>query len=144
MCEGEFKDMNGDGISEYRTCDHSFVYYNSRCSYAYSPFVNAVFQYQSNEGYKLANLKFPQVYEEAISIHTKRIQDFQVGKSWNQETLEEETQCNILPLILDYLYSGQIDNAWNVLDKYYQFQDVSAFRQDIEKRVHESPFFVSQ
>jgi hypothetical protein len=144
MCEGEFKDLNGDGIVEFRTCDHTFVYYNSRCSYASSPFVNAIFQYQPQKGYQISNLDFLEIYSEAISIHTKRIQDFQTNPTWSKETLREEIQCNILPLVLDYLYSGQSDKAWQVLDEHYQFEDVNDFRQDIEKRIHESPFFVSQ
>ena len=139
MCDGEFKDVNGDGILEFRTCDDAFVYFNLRCSY---PFVNAIFQYQPGAGYKLANLENPQIYAESIAFQTQRILDFKIMPYWDQDNLTDEVQCNILPLILSYLYSGQEEKAWKVLDDHYPFQDIDEFRKDIESRVNKSPFFI--
>ncbi|MFT3890502.1 MAG: hypothetical protein QM730_02620 [Anaerolineales bacterium] len=127
MCEGEFKDLNDDGTLEYRTCDDAFVYYNWRCSFATSPFVNAVYEYGEGDKYQLANLEFSKVYDEAIAVHSERIQDFQPLTSWSQEILHDETQCTILPLVLDYLYSGQRDKAWDILKSYYPFPDLNNF-----------------
>lgn len=142
ICEGEFKDLNNDGTQEYRTCDSTFVYYNSRCSYANSAFVNAVFTYKEKQGFVLANHEFPQVYDFAADIHTKRIQDFHSDSSWTQEILHEETQCVVLPLVLDYLYSGQSSKAWKVLDDYYHFEDLNSFKSDIQQKAQNSAFFM--
>jgi hypothetical protein len=141
LCASEFKDLNNDGTFEFQTCDHTFVYYKSICPFD-SGFTNVVFKYEQEQGYKLATPNFPQIYNEAISVHTKQIQDFSPDSSRTQEILHDETQCTVLPLVLDYLYSGQRDNAWKVLEDYYPFEDLNNFKSDILQKAQNSPFFM--
>jgi hypothetical protein len=49
----------------------------------------------------------------------------------------------VLPLVLDYLYSGQPDQAWAALESYYQFPDAAAFREEIQASVEASPLYVA-
>jgi hypothetical protein len=87
-------------------------------------------------------LEFPAIYDEAIAVHLKRINDFQPLPSLTQEILHDETQCTVLPLVLDYLYSGQQDKAWEVLEDYYPFQDLNSFKLDILQKARNSQYFL--
>lgn len=142
MCEGKFKDLNNDGILEFQTCDQSFVYYNARCTSAGSAYAGAIFEFKKEQGYKLATLKFPQIFDEAIALHTKWIQNFQPFPGSTEEILHDETQCLVLHIVLDYLYSGQHNKAWKVLEVYYPFEDLNSFKSDILQKARNSPFFV--
>ena len=54
---------------------------------------------------------------------------------------DETSKCAVLPLILDYLYSGRMDQAWEALERYYSFPDAGTFRTEIEAVVRSSPRF---
>ena len=47
----------------------------------------------------------------------------------------------MLPLVLDYLYTGRPEKAWSELDRLYTGPDVEAFRAEIEQAVTQSPLF---
>ncbi len=138
-CAGELQDLDGDGRYEFLTCDDGFAYVY--CPYAASPSVTAVLAYEPERGYAPASPRFADVYAPAIAAHTQLAEAAQPGAlgEW-----DATTKCAVLPLVLDYLYSGQSERAWDALDRYYQAADRDQFRQSIEAALAASPYFATQ
>jgi hypothetical protein len=57
---------------------------------------------------------------------------------------DETTKCAVLPLVVDYLYSGRSQQAWDELYRLYRYSDVEYFRFEIERAVYQDPLFVPQ
>lgn len=136
-CEGELKDLDADGKMEFITCDDLFAY--KYCCFASSPLVKVVMKYESGRGYVPASPQFPEEYAEDIV----RDRQMAIGaKAQDKCEWDNSTKCSVLPVVLDYLYSGQQDKAWNELHRLYRFQDEKTFRQEILDMVSASPLFV--
>jgi hypothetical protein len=135
---GEFVDLDGDSVFEFRTCDDSFAY--AYCSYAGSPCVPAVLVYDSGQGcYTPKSYAYPELYRDEIRRDTERAKLALTGggdAGW-----DGTPKCDVLPLILDYLYSGEPEAAWDALETYYLFSDRDAFRAEIEAVVGASSYF---
>jgi hypothetical protein len=138
-CGGLLKDLNGDGIMEYDTCDDSFAY--TYCPFVASPAVRVVYAYDSSKGvYAPATPKFANLFADQITQDTQRAQQ---GKPGDDGEFDNTNKCSVLPVVLDYLYSGQTDQAWTALSQYYTQPDAATFRADIEKTVFNSPRYVA-
>ena len=137
---GEFVDLDGDSVFEFWTRDDSFAY--AYCCYADSPCVPVVLVYDSEQGrYIPKSYAYPEVYRSEIRLDTERAKLALTGggdASW-----DGTPKCEVLPLILDYLYSGDPDAAWKALETYYLFPDKDAFRAEIEAVVGASPYFAT-
>ena len=131
-CGGDFEDLDGDGVLEFITCDDVFSYVY--CSFAGSPLVKVILVYQPGQGYLPASSRFAHLYADDIIRHTEQ------AKKMSVESYESP-ECQVLPLVLDYLYSGQPEKAWSELDRLYTGLDVEAFRAEIEQAVTQSPLF---
>ena len=118
-CGGGFEDLNGDSIPEFVTCDDLFAY--AYCPYAFSPMVQAVLQYDPVRGYVPAGPHFPDLYTEAIAQHTELAYDTVLSEGLGE--WDQTTKCVVLPLVLDYLYSGQADRVWTELNGLYHYPD---------------------
>lgn len=46
---------------------------------------------------------------------------------------KEDAKCSVIPLVLDYLYTGQPDQAWAELYRLYPYPDVETLRAEIEE-----------
>jgi hypothetical protein len=137
-CEGELRDLDGDGKLEFITCDDLFAY--KYCCFAGSPLVKVIMKYEPGQGYVPASPQFPQAYAEDIV----RDRQLAIGaKAQDKCEWDNSTKCSVLPVVLDYLYSGRQDQAWNELHRLYRFQDENTFRQEILSMVEASPRFVS-
>jgi len=137
-CGGSFADLDGDGVMEFDTCDDSFAY--TYCSYAASPIVRAIFQYDSAQGlYLSASPRFADLYADAIAEHTKFAEQTRPGElgEW-----DGSNKCAVLPVVLDYLYSGQTDKAWAEFTRLYTAPDAATFRAEIEKVIEGSGRYV--
>ncbi len=134
---GCFRDLDEDGIYEFVHHDDSFAY--RYCGYAGSAKVLVVLKYDPGMGYIPASPEFAYLYKEDIELHTTWAE--QAGKEIALEGWDKTSKCSVLPLILDYLYSGSIEMAWEALYRYYAFEDVEEFRADIEEVVYSSPYF---
>ena len=44
---------------------------------------------------------------------------------------DNTTKCAVLPVVLDYLYSGQPEMAWSELERLYPYEDREEFKQEI-------------
>ena len=135
---GEFVDLNGDSVFEFRTCDDSFAY--AYCCYAGSPCVPVVLVYDSMQGrYIPKSYAYPELYRNEIRLDTDRAKLALTGGGdggW-----DGTPKCGVLPLVLDYLYSGDPEAAWGALEAYYLSPDRDAFRAEIEAVVFASPYY---
>jgi hypothetical protein len=136
-CEGEFKDLDNDGKMEFITCDNAFAY--EFCCFAGSPLVTAVMRYEPGRGYVPASPHYPQVYADDIV----RDRQLAIGAIPDDKCeWDSTTKCSILPLVLDYLYSGRQDQAFVELHRLYRFEDEDAFRKQILEKANASSLFV--
>lgn len=135
-CDGYFQDLNGDGVLEFITCDDLFAY--EYCCFAGSPAVRVVLQYEPGRGYVPASPRFPELYEDDIIRHRELAETAVPGEmcEW-----DNDTKCAVLPLVLDYLYSGRAAEAWAALEQLYPYPDAQVFRAEIELAVSQSSLF---
>lgn len=136
-CGGNLLDLDGDGVYEYVTCDDSFAY--KYCCYAGSPMVRAVLKYEPDRGYVLASPEFAELYANDIAASMALAKNGEPGGNCEWD---ETTKCSVLPVVLNYLYAGQPDEAWAALYRLYPYDDVDDFRAEIEQVVSGSPLFV--
>ncbi len=136
-CGGTLQDLDGDGVYEFVTCDDLFAYVY--CCYAGSPAARVILQYDG-ESYVPASPSFPEAYEEDIARDREMAEGASPGENceWGNDT-----KCQMLPLVLDYLYSGEVDKAWSEFDRLYDYPDAALFRSEIEQMVSDSPLFAS-
>jgi hypothetical protein len=135
-CNGSFEDLDGDGVTEFLTCDDLFAYVY--CAYAGSPAVQVVLRYAPGDGYVPASPVFADLYTEAIAQHAQQAESAQPGAmgEW-----DGSTKCSVLPLVLDYLYSGQDGRAWAELDRLYNRADALLFWAEIVRAIRDSPLY---
>jgi hypothetical protein len=134
---GSFQDLDGDGVYEFVDADDSFAY--RYCAFAVSPAVRVILKYEPGVGYVPASPEFAHLYAGDIARHTRWAECADEGAA--REGWDDTPKCAVLPLVLDYLYSGQIEKAWGALSHYYTFPDVESFRADIWAVVSQSPYF---
>jgi hypothetical protein len=137
-CGGRFEDLDGDSVLEFVTCDDLFAYVY--CPYVASPMVQVILQYEPGRGYVPASPGFAHLYAEAIAMHTE------MAEGATAEELGEwdaTTKCGVLPLMLDYLYTGRADRAWAEFNRLYAFPDGLLFWAEVVQAVDESPLYVA-
>ncbi len=137
-CGGRLEDLDGDGVYEFVTCDDMFAYVY--CCYAGSPAVTVILKYEPGEGYVPASPSFAEAYEEDVARDLELAEGASPGENceWGNDT-----KCQVLPLVLDYLYLGQVDKAWSEFDRLYDYPDAALFRTEIQEMVSGSSLFVS-
>ncbi len=137
-CSGHFQDLDGDAVLEFLTCDDTFAY--RYCPYAGSPAVEVVLRYDGEGRYVPASWRFPGRYDEPIARDTA-LAEAAVrgeGEDWDWDGT---SKCAVLPLVLDYLYSGRTMEAWAALGRYYLYPDKATFRAEILAALKGSPLF---
>ena len=136
-CSGSFEDLDNDGVMEFVTCDDLFSY--QYCCFAGSPAVKIIMKYYPDEGYLPASTSFRLLYAEDIANHTAAAEKAPPGEycEW-----DETNKCAVLPVVLDYLYSGQWDMAWSELDRLYPHADRETFKEEIIQAVGMSDLYV--
>jgi len=136
-CGGWFEDLDGDSVFEFVTCDDLFAY--AYCPYAFSPAVQVILQYEPGQGYVPASPRFAHLYAEAMASHTQMAEDAVAGDlaEW-----DETTKCAVLPLLLDYLYTGQADQAWIAFNRFYAHSDALLFWSEVVQAVSSSSLYV--
>ncbi len=137
---GSFQDLNDDGIYEYVTADDLFAY--RYCPYVSSPFVAVVLAYDPDrDRYLPASPRFASLYAGDIAAHTRQAEEAQAGDfgEW-----DETTKCAVLPVILDYLYSGRPEKAHDELLRLYPYPDAEAFWDEVYQAVQSSPLYTPE
>jgi hypothetical protein len=136
-CGGQFEDLDGDGVLEFVTCDDLFAYVY--CAYAFSPFVQVILQYEPERGYVPVSPRFAHLYAEAMATHTRLAEETSADDTGGWDGTNK---CAVLPLVLDYLYTGQADQAWSALTQFYHYPDRLLFWAEVVQAVAESPLYV--
>jgi hypothetical protein len=135
---GRFEDINADGIYEFLTADDIFAYVY--CPYVFSPSVSVILGYDGATGIYMAMSKFyPERYIERIAESTTvatTAGDGEFGE-W-----DGTNKCSVLPVVLNYLYSGQYDMAWSEFYRLYRGEDAVTFREDVEATVNASMYYL--
>ncbi|MCF6278635.1 MAG: VCBS repeat-containing protein [Anaerolineales bacterium] len=135
---GQFQDINGDGIYEFVTYDDVLAY--QYCAYAESPFTKVIMIYDAaQQSYLPASPRFPEEYAENIQRDIETAASVQPGDygEW-----DETAKCGVLPLLLDYAYLNQFDQARNALLQYYPYDDAEAFWNEVMLLLQDSPLYV--
>ena len=135
-CGGRFEDLDGDEVFEFVTCDDLFAYVY--CAYAASPAVRVILQYEPGVGYVPASPRFAHLYAEDIATHTRMAEEARPDEwaGW-----DDTLKCAVLPLVLDYLYVGQADQAWAALNRLYNYPDLALFWAEVVAAVSESSLY---
>jgi len=137
-CDGYFADLDRDGVMEFVTCDDNFAY--EFCPFAGSPLVPVVLRYDEATGvYLPANTEYTGVYSDYIATDTARAAEAEPGEmgEW-----DDTAKCGVLPVVLEYLYSGQPIQAWNALEEYYEDPDIKLFWAEVLRIARGSSLFV--
>jgi len=134
-----FVDLDGDGAHEVMTADDAFAY--AYCCYACSPAVRVVLALDAARlRYVPASFRFPALYAADIAEDVTRAARAAAGAEprcgW-----DGTPKCEILPLVLDYLYSGDRLAARRALDTFYADPDRDAFWAEIEATIATSPYY---
>ncbi len=141
-CGGDFVDLDDNGTFEYRTCDDSFAY--EYCSYASSPLVLTIMSYDASLGqYVAASPNYPGEFASEIAWGLRRALDNYAGFNEYEDTVDGTPKCEVLGLILAYLYAGDIDLARAALDRFYEEPDKELFWKQILERTSASYFYTS-
>jgi hypothetical protein len=135
-CDGSFVQLDGDPALEVMTCDDVFAY--QYCCYAGSPMVKVILDYDPTAGYVPASPQFAHLYADHIAAHTTlAAQAVPDGLCEYDGT----TKCGVLPVVLDYLYSGRASDAWAELYQWYAYPDVDTWRAEIELTANASSLY---
>ncbi|MEM7738658.1 MAG: hypothetical protein AAF267_23040 [Deinococcota bacterium] len=141
-CGGDFVDLDDNGTLEYRTCDDSFAY--EYCSYASSPLVLSIMSYDASLGqYVAAGPSYPAEFAGEIAWGLRRALDNFAGFNEYEDSVDGTPKCEVLGLILAYLYAGDIDLARAALDRFYEEPDKELFWKQILERTSASYFYTS-
>ncbi|RLD04205.1 MAG: hypothetical protein DRI32_06125 [Chloroflexi bacterium] len=140
---GQFQDLNGDRVYEFITHDDIFAY--EYCPYVSSPFVKVIMAYDAEKGsYLPASPAFPDEYIDDIAedlIGAERVAKAGVSESGEWD---ETSKCSVLPLVLDYVFIGDLEKARSELDRVYTFDDLDRFWNDILFILQDSPLYVEK
>ena len=127
---GVFEDLDGDGIYEFVTKDPLL---GIPCT---APSVKAVLRYAPGQGYVGAGPRFAGAYADDIAAHTRRAEA-------EIELSRDGYKCGVYEVIVDYLYAGQPDRAWEELRRLYLGSDLEQFQMQLEQAVLGGRFFVA-
>jgi len=140
---GQFQDLNGDWGYEFITYDDTFTY--QYCPYVSSPFVKVIMAYDPEvEQYLPASPDFPDEYDDDIAedlIGAERVAEAGVSESGEWD---ETSKCSVLPLVLDYIFIGDLETARSELERTYTFNDLDRFWNDILFILQDSPLYVEK
>jgi len=133
---GTFEDLNADGISEFITYDDSFAY--QYCPYAAGVTVKVIMVYDPEQDrYIPASPRFPEQYADEITTNESRA----LAAPGEFGEWDGTNVCAILPLALDYLYTGQPDRAQTEFYNRYSGSDTPKKWNEILQVVQDSPLY---
>lgn len=138
---GEFKDLDEDGVYEFVTYDDIFAY--QYCPFVSSPAVKVVMAYDPvQEKYLPASPSFPEVYAEAIEHDTQNAERVAKAKTFENGEWDETSKCSILPLMLDYIYLGDLETARSEMERLYIYDDGEEFWNEVMFIIRDSSLYV--
>jgi len=128
-----FQDINKDGRIEIRTLDGAFDYFDSM-AHAYTPFPTVIFRLEGRTlkdvGYECKDVYDRDIAKMRSELDPSALDRFRTGKNINDGELDE-TISTVLTIVLDYLYSGREQAAWQALREMWPSYDVPRIRKKI-------------
>lgn len=141
---GELVDIDENGVYEYVGYDDKT--FDSYCANPVRLTPKIVYEYQPEGGYIVASPHYPQYYAEDITQHMEIAANTKPNdpdKGIWDGTWDGTTKCSILPLVLDYFYSGQNEKAWEALKQFYAYPDIEQLWADIQEQAKTSASYVA-
>jgi hypothetical protein len=136
-CGVKFEDLEGKGVFTGVTCDDSFA--DKYCSFASSPLVKVLLRYVPGLGYQPDSPNYPDQYAADIQQHLVLAATGQPGANGERD---DTNKCSVLPLTLDYLYSGEADQARLTVEQFYIGPDLEEWWADIQQTISKSMLYV--
>ena len=134
---GYFEDLDGNYVQEFVTYDDSFAY--QYCPFAASVGVKSILTYDFTlNTYIPASPRFPEQYTEDIDTHTQRA----LAAPGELGEWDGTNMCAVLPLALDYLYTGQPEIAKTEFYNRYSGLDTDQKWNEIFQVVQGSPLYI--
>ncbi len=127
---GTFQDIDGDGQYEFITHD---ALSGIPCS---APTVQVILRYEPGRGYVGASPYYAKVYADEIAANTRQAET-------NIEKTHEGYKCDVYPVIVAYLYSGQTARARSEMERLYQGADRSELLDRLEQSVKQGRFYIA-
>jgi hypothetical protein len=129
-CPGEFADLDGDGVQEFRTCDDRFAY--EFCAFAFSPMPPVVFAYDRGSGrYRPHTPAFAHVLRYTSAEDARR----EMVEYHDDPALQ---RCAALRPALDLVYAGRADEGWAVFRNLYKAPDAASIEAQAKAMLAES------
>ena len=139
--DGQFQDLDGDRIYEFITFDDIFAL--EYCPYVSSPFVKVIMVYNPEKGaYLPASADFPDEYLIDIEDDTKNAERVSRANESENGEWDETIKCSVLPIMLDHIYLGNLDIARAELDRFYTFDDIDRFWNEVMLIIQDSTLYV--
>jgi len=130
-CLGEFADLDGNGTSEFSTCDDIFAY--EFCSFAFSPMPPVVYAYSTAAArFVIATPSFAKHLPMRSADDTKAA----VDESRQDPALY---RCAVLGPVLDLVYTGRVAEGQRLFHSLYQADDAAAVEQKVWAMFEKSP-----
>ena len=138
---GQFQDIDKDSTYEFITTDNTFAY--QYCPFVSSPFVKVIMTYDSEkEHYIPSSPNFPEEYEVDILRDTENAERVAKAQTYENGEWDETSKCSILPIVLDYIYLGDLEMARSELDRLYIYNDIDSFWNEAMLLIQDSPLYV--
>ena len=138
---GEFEDLDDDGIYEYITADDIFAY--EYCPFVSSPIVKVIMAYDEQAGrYLPASPNFPNEYIKEIEENTQSADRVARANINENGEWDDTTKCSVLPLVLDYIYLGDLEKAHSELERVYEYDDLDSFWNRVMLIIQDSPLYM--
>jgi len=131
---GEFRDLDGDMVLEFITCDDAWAY--AYCSFADSPLPRVVYAYDASRGeYLPATPRYADVFRDELAVSLEQAQAWMLSSGGKDPGLDK---CQLLQPALGLMYSGRLDDGLVLIRGLYRGPDREQFEKETLARIRES------
>ncbi len=135
-CVGEFRDLEGDSVPEYLTCDDTFAY--AYCPFVCSPMPRVIMRYEPGKGYTPANHLFSELVLPESERGLEVVEEYGPGALGEWDGTDK---CALLHLVLPLFLSRRVAEARAALWEFYRFPDLEDFWEEIVLHIGHDPYF---
>jgi hypothetical protein len=126
-------DIDGDGVYELTLSVMSFDYFD-RLAHANSPFPTVVFKYDRRaRWYVPANRLFSTYLLRDVGKDIREAEEVNARTDPSDPDTAGEYLAPVLQVVLDYVYAGKEQQAWDFYDRTYKLRDKSQMRAKIKR-----------
>ena len=118
-------------------CDNFLMIFQHSAGSA--PYPTAIFKYSPEQGYQAANVEFSDYYAESIKMHEELLDRYIRNLVYAE--VDGHSICDVSKLVLDYLYSGQTEKAWELLYQIYPAEMADQYKGKILTGLEDNVFY---